>query len=385
MMSLRIFFVFLMFATTVDVSAQKPIVGAERTWEYVPKLRNKRVGLVVNQTSVIGKTHLVDSLMKLNISIQSIFAPEHGFRGTADAGAHIDNSVDSKTKLPILSLYGSKHAPSDADLKGMDVLVFDIQDVGCRFYTFISTLHYVMEACAKNHVELIVLDRPNPNGMYVDGPMLQKGFESFVGVDPIPVLYGMTIGEYGLMVKGEQWIANASSLKMTVVKCSNYKHRTKYVLPVKPSPNLPNSQAITLYPSLCYFEGTNVSVGRGTNFPFQVVGSPYYDSVSAFYSFVPKPKEGAKEPFLLNKKCFGFDLRKNKTTGVSIFFVIKMYKGFRDKSKFFLANNFFDKLFGTDVVRKMIVDGKSEAEIRQTWQQDIEAFKIIRQKYLIYE
>jgi uncharacterized protein YbbC (DUF1343 family) len=242
-----------------------------------------------------------------------------------------------------------------------------------------------MEACAKNHVELIVLDRPNPNGMYVDGPMLQKGFESFVGVDPIPVLYGMTIGEYGLMVKGEQWIANADSLKMTVVKCSNYKHRTKYVLPVKPSPNLPNSQAITLYPSLCYFEGTNVSVGRGTNFPFQVVGSPYYDSLSALYSFIPRPKDGAKEPFLLNKKCFGFDLRKNKTAGVNLFFVIKMYKGFRDKSKFFLANNFFDKLIGTDAVRKMIVDGKSEAEIRQTWQQDIEAFKIIRQKYLIYE
>jgi uncharacterized protein YbbC (DUF1343 family) len=290
MMSQRLFFVFLIFAITLNCIAQKPIVGAERTWEYIPKLRNKKVGLVVNQTSVIGKTHLVDTLIKLNIAIQSIFAPEHGFRGTADAGAHIDNSVDSKTKLPILSLYGSKHAPSDADLKGMDVLVFDIQDVGCRFYTFISTLHYVMEACAKNHVELIVLDRPNPNGMYVDGPVLQKGFESFVGVDPIPVLYGMTIGEYGLMVKGEQWIANADSLKMTVVKCSNYKHKTKYTLPVKPSPNLPNSQAITLYPSLCYFEGTNVSVGRGTNFPFQVVGSPYYDSLSALYSFIPNRK-----------------------------------------------------------------------------------------------
>ncbi len=230
MMSQRLFFLFLIFAITLNCIAQKPIVGAERTWEYIPKLRNKKVGLVVNQTSVIGKTHLVDTLIKLNIAIQSIFAPEHGFRGTADAGAHIDNSVDTKTKLPIISLYGAKHAPSDADLKGMDVLVFDIQDVGCRFYTFISTLHYVMEACAKNHVELIVLDRPNPNGMYVDGPMLQKGFESFVGVDPIPVLYGMTIGEYGLMVKGEQWIANADSLKMTVVKCSNYKHRTKYVI-----------------------------------------------------------------------------------------------------------------------------------------------------------
>ncbi len=385
MMSLRLFFLFLMFATILDISAQKPIVGAERTWEYIPKLRNKQVGLVVNQTSVIGKTHLVDSLMKLNISIQSIFAPEHGFRGTADAGAHINNSVDAKTKLPIISLYGAKHAPSDADLKGMEVLVFDIQDVGCRYYTFISTLHYVMEACAKNRVELIILDRPNPNGMYVDGPLLQKGFESFVGIDPIPVLYGMTIGEYGLMVKGEQWIADADSLKMTVVKCSNYTHRTKYVLPVKPSPNLPNSQAIALYPSLCYFEGTNVSVGRGTNFPFQVVGSPYYDSVSALYSFVPKPKDGAREPFLLNKKCFGFDLRKSKATGVNLSFVIKMYKGFTDKSKFFLTNNFFDRLIGTDAIRKMIVNGKSEAEIRQTWQNDIVAFKIIRQKYLIYE
>lgn len=385
MMSLRLFFLFLMFATILDISAQKPIVGAERTWEYIPKLRNKQVGLVVNQTSVIGKTHLVDSLIKLNISIQSIFAPEHGFRGTADAGAHINNSVDAKTKLPIISLYGAKHAPSDADLKGMEVLVFDIQDVGCRYYTFISTLHYVMEACAKNRVELIILDRPNPNGMYVDGPLLQKGFESFVGVDPIPVLYGMTIGEYGLMVKGEQWIADADSLKMTVVKCSNYTHRTKYVLPVKPSPNLPNSQAIALYPSLCYFEGTNVSVGRGTNFPFQVVGSPYYDSVSALYSFVPKPKDGAREPFLLNKKCFGFDLRKSKATGVNLSFVIKMYKGFPDKSKFFLTNNFFDRLIGTDAIRKMIVNGKSEAEIRQTWQNDIVAFKIIRQKYLIYE
>lgn len=381
----RLFFVFLMFAIAINGIAQRPIVGAERTWEYIPKLRNKRVGVVVNQTSVIGKTHFVDSLIKLNISIQSIFAPEHGFRGTADAGAHINNSVDAKTKLPIISLYGAKHAPSDADLKEMEVLVFDIQDVGCRFYTFISTLHYVMEACAKNHVELIVLDRPNPNGMYVDGPMLQKGFQSFVGVDPIPVLYGMTIGEYGLMVQGEHWIAAADSLNMTVVKCSNYTHKTKYALPVKPSPNLPNIQAIALYPSLCYFEGTNVSIGRGTNFPFQVVGSPYYDSVSALYSFVPKPKDGAKEPFLLNKKCFGFDLRKSKVTGVNLSFVIKMYKGFRDKSKFFLANNFFDKLMGTDTIRKMIIDGKTEAEIRQTWQKDIIAFKIIRQKYLIYE
>jgi uncharacterized protein YbbC (DUF1343 family) len=381
----RLFFVFLMFAIAINGIAQRPIVGAERTWEYIPKLRNKHVGVVVNQTSVIGKTHLVDSLIKLNISIQYIFAPEHGFRGTADAGAHIDNSIDTKTKLPIISLYGAKHAPSDADLKEMEVLVFDIQDVGCRFYTFISTLHYVMEACAKNHVELIVLDRPNPNGMYVDGPMLQKGFQSFVGVDPIPVLYGMTIGEYGLMVKGEHWIADADSFKMTVVKCSNYTHKTKYALPVKPSPNLPNIQAIALYPSLCYFEGTNVSVGRGTNFPFQVVGSPYYDSVSALYSFVPKPKDGAREPFLLNKKCFGFDLRKSKATGVNLSFVIKMYKGFTDKSKFFLTNNFFDRLIGTDAIRKMIVNGKSEAEIRQTWQNDIVAFKIIRQKYLIYE
>jgi uncharacterized protein YbbC (DUF1343 family) len=383
---MRVLFVLLLcFPFLTTILAQQISVGAEQTDTYLPLLKNKRVGLVINQTSTISDVHLVDTLKKCGINLSVIFAPEHGFRGTADAGAHIKNSKDEKSGLPIISLYGNKHAPDSTDLRNIDVIIFDIQDVGCRFYTFISTLHYVMEACAKNKVQLIVFDRPNPNGHYIDGPMLEKKFKSFVGVAPIPIVHGLTIGEYAQMVKGEKWIENADSLNLTIIKCSNYNHKTAYKLPVKPSPNLPNAKAIELYPSLCFFEGTNVSVGRGTNFPFQIIGSPYFDSTKTKFSFVPKSKAGATNPFMLNKKCYGFDLRKKNSKGFNLSYLINMYKGFSDKSKFFLSNGFFDKLAGTDKLRLQIVAGISEEEIRKNWEADVEQYKIMRKKYLLYE
>jgi uncharacterized protein YbbC (DUF1343 family) len=384
---MRVLFVLLTCFTFLhrSVSAQQVIVGAEHTVDYLPLLQEKRVGLVINQTSVIGNTHLVDSLKNSSVKLVTIFAPEHGFRGTADAGAHIKNSKDEKSGLPIVSLYGSKHTPDSADLNNIDIIIFDIQDVGCRFYTFISTLHYVMEACAKNKVQLIVLDRPNPNGHYVDGPVLEEKFKSFVGVDKIPIFHGLTIGEYAQMVKGEKWIADSDSLNMMIIKCSNYNHKTAYKLPVKPSPNLPNAKAIELYPSLCLFEGTNISVGRGTNFPFQIIGSPYFDSTKTKFSFVPKSKAGATNPFMLNKKCYGFDLRKKNPKGLNLSYVMSMYQGFADKSKFFLTNGFFDKLAGTDKLRLQIIKGVSEHEIRKSWEADLEQYKIMRKKYLLYE
>jgi len=368
-----------------QTNAQLPVVGAARTWEYIKELRDKHIGLVVNQTSTIGNTHLVDSLLGLGIKVNTIFAPEHGFRGEADAGAHIANGKDRKTGTPIVSLYGKKHAPDSIDLVGIDVIVFDIQDVGCRFYTFISTLHYVMEACATHGKKLIVLDRPNPNGHYVDGPVLKKGYESFVGVDPIPIVHGLTVGEYAMMVKGENWIKNAASLDISIIKCNYYTHSMRYNLPIKPSPNLPNEKAIAWYPSICFFEGTNVSVGRGTAMPFQVIGSPYIDSSKMKFMFIPKPTAGASAPFLNGKKCYGYDLRMVTPKKLDLEPLIKMYKGFNDKSKFFLTNGFFDKLAGTDDLRKQIVAGKSANEIKISWEADLNQYKELRQKYLLYE
>lgn len=383
-MRLIIFFLSLFYCGGKTLIST-PITGAEQTSTYLGKIKNKKVGLVVNQTSVIGNTHLVDTLKSLGVKVTSIFAPEHGFRGTADAGQKIYNSKDPSTGIPIVSLYGKKYAPDSLDLLNIDVVIFDIQDVGVRFYTFISTLHYVMESCAKNKKKLIVLDRPNPNGHYVDGPLLKKDFSSFVGVDPIPIVHGLTVGEYAKMVKGEKWIKDAESLDLTIISCGDYTHQMTYNLPIKPSPNLPNPIAIAWYPSLCLFEGTNVSVGRGTNLPFQVYGSPYFDKSKSKFNFTPEPKPGAMQPFLEGKECYGFDVRFSATKGFSLSPLLEMYKGFSDPSNFFLKNNFFDKLAGTDELKKQIIKGVSEEDIRKSWQEDLEKYKALRKKYLLYK
>jgi uncharacterized protein YbbC (DUF1343 family) len=376
------------FAQKKDVNPQI-ITGAERTAEYFPYLKGKKIALLVNQTSTISKTHLVDSLLKFKIEIVKIFAPEHGFRGNADAGEHVKSTIDKKTGLPIVSLYGKKSKPSSEDLKGVQIMLFDIQDVGCRFYTFISSLHYLMEACVENNIELLILDRPNPNGFYVDGPVLKSAFQSFVGVDAIPVVHGLTVGEYAQMVRGENWIANAEKLKLKIIKCAYYDHTKTYKLPIKPSPNLPNSRAIFLYPSLCFFEGTNISVGRGTNAPFQMIGSPYQATDTAF-SFTPKPLAGATSPPFKGQRCYGYDLRKNSkkipddSNHINWNYVKKMYDSFSAKDSFFLKNNFFDKLAGNDTIRELIKTGTAET-IRVSYQEELNNYKKIRKKYLLYK
>lgn len=363
----------------------KIVCGAERLDEVKELLKDKRVALMVNATSMVGSTHLVDTLLTYNISIKKIFAPEHGFRGDADAGEHVKDSVDAKTKIKIISLYGDKKKPTNQELKDVDAVVFDIQDVGVRFYTYISSLHYLMEACAANDKELIVLDRPNPNGWYVDGPVLKKEFQSFVGVDPIPVVHGLTIGEYAQMVNGEKWLPDGAQCKLKVVTCQNYTHLTRYNLPVKPSPNLPNEVAVFNYPSICFFEGTDISVGRGTDNPFQVIGSPLITVRN--FSFMPKSKPGAKNPPHLNQVCFGFDLRRVNIfkAGIDLSYLIKTYQAFGDTSKYFLPGNFFEKLAGTADLCKQLKEGKTEAEIKQTWQADLIEFKKKRKAYLLYK
>lgn len=363
----------------------KPITGAEQPEYYLPLLKGKRVALLVNQTAQVDTTHLVDALRASEVNIKKIFAPEHGFRGAADAGEHVADGKDSRTGIKVISIYGDKKKPSDEDLKDVDVVVYDIQDVGARFYTFISSLHYMMEACAANNKQLIVLDRPNPNGWYVDGPVLEKKFQSFVGIDPIPVVHGLTVGEYAQMVNGESWLEGGKQCKLTVIPCRNYTHSMRYSLPVKPSPNLPNDVAVYLYPSLCFFEGTNVSVGRGTPYPFQVYGSPMITVRN--YSFIPKSVEGAKNPPNLNQVCFGADLHRSGTSapGIQLQYLMNAYKNFSDTSKFFLPNNFFDKLWGTDSVRKMLLEGKTAQDIKASWQPGLNTYKAIRKKYLLYQ
>ncbi len=288
--------------------AKNVVVGAQRTDQYFSLLKNKKVGLVINQTSTIGNTHLLDTLLNAGIKVKVVFAPEHGFRGTADAGEHVKNGLDPKTKIPIISLYGNNKKPKASQLKDLDIILFDIQDVGVRFYTYISTLQYVMEACAENKKSLLLLDRPNPNGHYIDGPILDTQYRSFVGMQPIPVVYGMTIGEYAKMLNGERWLAKRNQCKLTVIKCANYDHQSFYTLPIKPSPNLPNMQSIYLYPSLCFFEGSDkISLGRGTDLPFQIYGSNEFPK-QIQYSFVPESRDGAKSPPLLGKTCYGYDL-----------------------------------------------------------------------------
>ena len=358
--------------------------GADNYQIYLPLLKDKKVGIVTNQTGILSdNTHLVDFLLDKKITIQTIFAPEHGFRGTADAGEHVVDGKDPKTGTAIISLYGDNKKPKPAQLANLDVMVFDLQDVGARFYTYISSLHYVMEACAENGIPLIILDRPNPNGGIIDGPLLEKEFTSFVGMHPIPLLHGMTIGEYGKMINGQKWLKNGVECKLTVIPCVHYNRKMQYSLPVKPSPNLPNDQSINLYASLCLFEGTSVSVGRGTEKQFQIYGSPFLAKKSYDFSFTPKPNFGAKDPMHNGKECFGEDLTSYpKLTQLELKWLIKAYQNTSDKTKFF--NAFFTKLAGTKKLQQQIETGVSESKIRQSWQKDLTSFKKMRSKYLIY-
>jgi uncharacterized protein YbbC (DUF1343 family) len=371
------------------VQSGKIVTGAEQVSRWELLLKGKKVALLVNQTAMVGNTHLVDTMVALKIDVVKIFAPEHGFRGGADAGEDVKDSVDAKTKIPVVSIYGSKVKPTDTDLAGIDLVVFDIQDVGARFYTFISSLHYMMEACADNDVALLVLDRPNPNGFYVDGPVLKKEFSSFVGVDPIPVVHGLTVAEYAQMVNGEEWLGKDKKCRLQYVNCVNYTHARGYVLPVKPSPNLPNAVAVYLYPWLCFFEGTNVSLGRGTDRPFQIIGAPELTGKQYTTKFTPKSMPGAKNPPLLNKECKGLDLSNymidTNNKQIQLHYLLDAYNAFPDKSKFFLANNFIDKLAGTDELRKQILADKTEVEIRASWQPALNDYKVIRSKYLLYK
>jgi uncharacterized protein YbbC (DUF1343 family) len=359
------------------------LTGADNLKENLNLLKNKKIGIVTNQTGILSNgTHLVDYLLSEKIKIETIFAPEHGFRGTADAGELIKDGKDTQTGLPIISLYGNNKKPKPEQLKGIEILIFDLQDVGARFYTYISSLHYVMEACAENNIPLLVLDRPNPNGNIVDGPILESEFHSFVGMHEIPVLHGMTIGEYAKMINGEKWLSNGVQCNLSVISCKNYNRKMSYSLPVKPSPNLPNDQSINLYASLCFFEGTNVSVGRGTDKQFQIYGSPFLPKSN--FSFTPKPNLGAKDPMYNGKLCYGEDLTKvKKVSRLELQWLIKAYNETADKTKFF--NSFFTKLAGTKKLQQQIESGFSEIEIRASWQEDLENFKVIREKYLIYE
>jgi uncharacterized protein YbbC (DUF1343 family) len=366
----------------------KIIPAAERPETYLPLLKGKRVALVVNHSSLAGKEHLVDFLLGKGVRVQKIFAPEHGFRGKSDAGEHLGNSRDPRTGLPIVSLYGKHKKPTKGDLSGIDLILFDIQDVGVRFYTYLSTLHYVMEAGAQNHVPVVVLDRPNPNGHYIDGPVLRSKYRSFVGLDPVPVVYGMTIGEYAKMLNGEGWLRKGIRAKLTVVPLANYTHASFYPLPVKPSPNLPNDRSIALYPSLAFFEGTVFSAGRGTKKPFQLYGHPDYTAHK--FSFIPRSREGARNPKFKNRRCYGVDLtgksvRKiRKEKQLNLDYLLDAYQKFPNHQKFFLKNRFMDKLAGSDKLRKQVISGISEAQIRKSWQKDLDHFRQIRKKYLLY-
>ncbi len=363
-------------------------VGAERTEEYLPVIKDKNIAVVANQTSMVGNVHLVDTLLSLGIKIKKVFAPEHGFRGMADAGEHVKNSKDKKTGLSLISLYGNNKKPKPKDLKGIDVVIFDIQDVGVRFYTYISTMHYMMEACAEQKKQIIILDRPNPNGFFVDGPVLKKEFQSFVGMHPIPLVHGLTIGELAQMINRENWLQNGIHCDLKIISCENYSHQDFYELPVKPSPNLPNMLSVYFYPSLGLFEGTVVSVGRGTEKPFQIIGHP--DLKKADYKFTPKSTAGAKNPPYENQECSGFDL--SVLSEEEIRSCKKIYLNWllgtfsnSDKEKFFLKNNFFNLLAGNTELMQQITEGKTEKEIRKSWQSDLEKYKLLRKKYLLYE
>ena len=360
--------------------------GADRPELYLHLLKSKKVGVVTNQTGLLSdKTHLVDFLVSKSVEIKRIFAPEHGFRGDADAGETVKNGLDKKTGIPIVSLYGSNKKPTKEQVQDLDFILFDIQDVGVRFYTYISTLTYVMEAAGENGVEVIVLDRPNPHDGYIDGPILKEKWVSFVGMHKIPVIYGLTIGEYGKMVNGEKWLAKGIEANYTVIPMLDYHKTKRYGMLDRPSPNLPNDLSINLYPSLCFFEGTEVSVGRGTEYPFQVYGSPWIKKLD--FAFTPKPTYGAKNPFLNGQECYGENLTKypKDLRELNLEWLLKAYKNYSNSSRnFFLSNLFFDKLAGSDELRNQIIEGKSETEIRTSWKTDLEEFEKIRSKYRIY-
>jgi uncharacterized protein YbbC (DUF1343 family) len=382
------------------------ITGAERLEIYVPLLKGKTVAVFANQTSMVGNSHLVDTLIKSGVNIKKIFAAEHGFRGQANAGEQVENTIDSHTALPVISLYGDHKKPTAEELKDIDIMIFDVQDVGVRFYTFINSLQYYMEAALENGKPLIILDRPNPNGFYIDGPVLDPKLKSFIGLQPIPIVYGMTIGEYALMIAGEKWLSEAANKRyhhylnmrrtndspfhLIVIKCLHYEHKDKYELPVKPSPNLPEMQSIYLYPSICLFEGTVISEGRGTEKPFQIFGHPSLPDT--LYKFIPESNQAAKEPKLKNKVCYGWNLSgpveevlKLTDNKLQLRWLIKAYQLFPDKENFFLKNNYFNQLAGNEILMQQIRDNKSEQEIRNSWEPDLKHFKKIRKKYLLYK
>ena len=367
------------------------VPAANQFHKYADFLKGKRLGLVVNHTSVVGQSHLVDSLLEMGFDIKKIFAPEHGFRGKADAGEKLKDGVDRRTNIPIVSLYGKNRKPSSEQFKGLDLVLFDIQDVGLRFYTYTSTMTYVMEACAENKLPLLILDRPNPNGHYVDGPVLEAAQKSFVGLHPVPIVHGLTVAEYAHMINEEGWLEDGVKCELYHVECLNYNHTKFYALPVPPSPNLPNMKSIYLYPSLCWFEGTTVSVGRGTNKQFQVFGQP--SCTVGDYNFKPKPREGARKPKHNGEQCKGYDLSQltleelQQKKCLNLSYIVDFYQNL-DKEKqavFFNKNNFFDKLVGTDQLQAQLKEGKSITAIQESWQADLEAYKKLRKKYLLYK
>lgn len=377
--------IFLSATTWVQGQAKPAIItGAQQIDQLLPLIQNKPIALMVNQTSVIGQTHLVDSLLRLKINIKKILAVEHGFRGKADAGETVTDGIDGATGLPVVSIYGSKEKqkPTPAQLADVAVIIFDIQDVGVRFFTYISSLHYLMEACAENGKKLIVLDRPNPNGAYVDGPVLVPELKSFVGMHPIPILHGMTVGEMAQMINGEGWLAGGKKCDLHVLAMKYYDHKKTYSLPIKPSPNLPNDHAIALYPSTCLLEGTVISVGRGTKTPFEILGNPNLKNQP--FEFMPLSIDGmAKNPLYENKNCYGIDLRKEKAEGLTLAYVIKMYQDYPDKEKYFTS--YFDKLAGTKALKEQIQKGMSEDTIKDSWKKELQQYRAIRKKYLLYK
>ncbi|MFR2860415.1 MAG: exo-beta-N-acetylmuramidase NamZ domain-containing protein [Alistipes ihumii] len=386
-MNRKIILLFGLLLASLGAPAQDRLeTGAEQTGRYLPLLEGRRVGIMTNHTGTVGRTHLVDTLRSLGVDIRVVFAPEHGFRGQADAGESVASYRDQKTGIDVVSVYGSTKRPPDSIMQRLDVLLFDIQDVGLRYYTYLSSMHYLMEACAANGKRLIVLDRPNPNGFYVDGPVLEAKHRSFVGMHPIPVVHGMTLGELARMIDGEGWLRDGLRCKLTVIPCRGYTHRSRYRLPTAPSPNLPNMRAVYLYPSLCFFEGTPISLGRGTDFPFQAYGHP---ELQGDFSFTPRSNAGAKNPPLKDKLCHGVDLRTSPSDeriwerGVDLGYVIDCYRQLNLGEKFFTP--MFDRLTGTDYVRQMILQGAGADRIKARWADDVERFKQTRKPYLLYE
>lgn len=375
--------IFLSFFLTGGVFGQRVTPGAEQPEIYLPLLLNKNVALVANHTSLVRDRHLLDFMLEKQVAVKKVFCPEHGFRGDADAGEKIGDQTDPATGLSVISLYGNNRKPTNAQMEGIEVVVFDLQDVGVRFYTYLSTMHYVMEACAENNIPLIILDRPNPNGDYVAGPVLKPEFRSFVGMEPIPVVHGCTLGELAQMINGEGWLSDDLSCTLTIVPVANYTHQTSYSLPVKPSPNLPNDVAVRLYPSLCFFEATNASIGRGTIFPFQVIGYP--DPSMGKFMFTPESTSGAKNPLQMGKACYGDDLRRTSLDSrFSLSYFLMYYHRFKNEKDFLSSERWFNLLAGNDQLLKDIRAGKTLDAIEASWQDELGKYMELRSEYLIY-